>query len=640
MCGRPRLCETAALAVRVGAITTILVGFLLLGPLAANLLAAPTWLSPHELSGVEATHPRVALDSQGDAVVVWERDNETGIIEASDRLVGGAWGEPVELSAAGHRAEEPQVALDSQGDATAVWWRNNGVKNVIEAAGRPVAGTWQAPEELSAADQDAGEPQIAVDPQGDAVAIWTNGIIEAASRPSGGSWQAPVELSAPEDFATSPKIALNPKGDAVAVWRRYTGASWIIEAASRPAGGSWQAPVELSAAAHEGMKAQVALNSQGDAVVVWERFNGANEIIEAASRPAGGSWQAPVELSAAGHNASSPQIAVDPEGDAVVVWERDNGANEVIEAASRPAGGGWQEPVELSAADHSAFSPQIALNTHGNAMAVWWRYSEGGADQTIEAASRPAGGSWQAPVEISAADRGARDPHVALDPQDNAVAVWEREIGGNWIIEGAGYDASGPLLRSLSIPSTGVTDQQLEFSVSPLDVWSALGATDWRFGDGSSAGGTSATHTYTTPGSYSVTLTSADALGNTTSAGSTVSISSAPPAPLHHKGAHGTASVARLAQVKKGNALLMLACKGAGPCQGVVKLIIRMTHKRQMLGKAAFSIPPGEHRVVWVKLRKHGKALILSADRRGLKVKLMGSEIRGHTVVLKEAGAR
>ena len=167
-------------------------------------------------------------------------------------------------------------------------------------------------------------------------------------------------------------------------------------------------------------------------------------------------------------------------------------------------------------------------------MAVWWRYSEGGADHTIEAASRPAGGAWQAPVEISAADRGARDPHVALDPQGNAVAVWERENGGNWIVEAAGYDAAGPLLQSLSIPSTGVAGQPLEFSVSPLDVWSALGATGWSFGDGSSASGTSATHTYASAGNYPVILTSADALGNTTSANGTVTIS-APPPPLHHE---------------------------------------------------------------------------------------------------------
>ena len=556
----------------------------------------------------------------------------------SQRQVGGRrLGEPVELSAAGHRAEDPEVALDSQGDATAVWWRNNGVKNIIEAASRPASGTWQAPEELSAADQDAGEPQIAVDPQGDAVAVWTNGIIEVASRPAGGSWQAPVELSAPEDFATSPKIALNPQGDAVAVWRRYTGAGWIIEAASRSAGGSWQSPVELSASGPEGMKAQVALDSQGDAVVVWERFNGANEIIEAASRPAGESWQAPVELSAAGHNASSPQIAVDPQGDAVAVWEGNNGAP-IIEAASRPAGGAWKTPVEVSAADHSAFSPQIALNTQGNAMAVWWRYSEGGTDHTIEAASRPAGGAWQAPMEISAADRGAFDPHVALDPQGDGVAVWERENGGDWIVEGAGYDASGPLLQSVSIPSTGVAGQPLEFSVSPLDVWSAVGGTGWSFGDGSSASGTSATHTYASAGNYPVILTSADALGNTTRASGTLTIS-APPPPLHHGGAHGTASAARLARVKKGKALLRLACRGVGPCHGVVKLITRTAHKSQMLGEAAFSIPAGERRVVRVKLRKEGKALVRGAGGRGLQVKPKGSDIRGRTVVLKEARA-
>ena len=60
----------------------------------------------------------------------------------------------------------------------------------------------------------------------------------------------------------------------------------------------------------------------GDVVAVWQRSNGANTIIEGAVRLAGGTWQAPVELSRPGENAESPQVAIDSAGDVTAVWRR------------------------------------------------------------------------------------------------------------------------------------------------------------------------------------------------------------------------------------------------------------------------------------------------------------------------------
>jgi hypothetical protein len=88
-------------------------------------------------------------------------------------------------------------------------------------------------------------------------------------------------------------------------------------------------------------------------------------------------------------------------------------------------------------------------------------------------------------------------PDVAIDPQGNAVAAWERSNSSNLIIQGAGYDAAGPLLDRLLMPKSGIAGAPLSFSVSPLDASSTLGATNWSFGDATSATGTTVTHTYT-----------------------------------------------------------------------------------------------------------------------------------------------
>ena len=96
-------------------------------------------------------------------------------------------------------------------------------------------------------------------------------------------------------------------------------------------------------------------------------------------------------------------------------------------------------------------------------------------------------------------------------------------------MEAAGLDAAGPNVNGFSIPTRGTAGKRLSFSVSPgLDVWSTLsGAPHWFFGDGASASGTTVTHVFRA-GSYNVTVSQADRVGNQTSAHGTVTISPAP----------------------------------------------------------------------------------------------------------------
>ena len=55
-----------------------------------------------------------------------------------------------------------------------------------------------------------------------------------------------------------------------------------------------------------------------------------------------------MDVSASGADAFNPAVAVDPRGDAVSTWVRFDGSNYVAQAAVRPAGGTWQAPVNLS----------------------------------------------------------------------------------------------------------------------------------------------------------------------------------------------------------------------------------------------------------------------------------------------------
>ena len=88
-------------------------------------------------------------------------------------------------------ANQPQVVVDGAGTAHAVWYRSNGTHNIVQAAVRPAGGAWSAAVDLSAAGQNANQPQVAVDSAGTAHAVWfwyngANQIVQAAVRPVGG----------------------------------------------------------------------------------------------------------------------------------------------------------------------------------------------------------------------------------------------------------------------------------------------------------------------------------------------------------------------------------------------------------------------------------------------------------------------
>ncbi|HEX6229416.1 MAG TPA: PKD domain-containing protein [Solirubrobacterales bacterium] len=384
---------------------------------------------------------------------------------------------------------------------------------------------------------------------------------------------------------------------------------------------------------------------RGRATAVWYRSNGSILIIQSSERPAGGAWSEPLDVSDESHNAFMPQVAADPQGNATAVWRIDDGSIEIIQSSERPAGGVWSEPVDLA---QNASFPQVAADPQGNAIAMWDRSSAG--DDVLQSSVRPAGGGWSEPVDVSGGGSVSGAPRVAVDNQGNATAVWTIFNGSNFNVQAALFDATGPQLRDIAIPSTGIVGRPVLFSVSRFDLWSPLGETTWSFGDGAAATGEAVSHAFGSAGSYLVRANSTDVFGNATAEAGAIAIAPAPPT------RRGTALAARVALVKRGRALLRLRCRGPGHCRGVARLIARVRvrrvvrrngrrrvvrrTRRVLIGKARFGIAAGRVRVIRVKLNRRGRALLRSARGHRLTVSLAGSGVRHRTVLLKQARSR
>jgi plastocyanin len=303
---------------------------------------------------------------------------------------------------------------------------------VLATASPAAAALWTATTNLSEAGHSASAPEVAVDGAGDALVVWTrsngaNDIVQAAVKPAGEAPSMPVNLSAPGEEASEPQIAVDPAGEAVAVWVRSNGSNEVVQAAVKPPGKGWGKPVSLSGANEEASQPQVSLDEAGDATVVWLDFDGSNHIVQAATMPAGDGWGKPVNLSPAGQEAARPDIAVDGKGGAVAVWAGHAASGDLVQAAVKAAHGRWGEPATLSAAGQDPgqepLTPRAAIDAAGSATAVWVDYVEDG-NAVVQTASKAAGKPWSTTTTISETGQEAFGPRIAVNAAGEETTAW------------------------------------------------------------------------------------------------------------------------------------------------------------------------------------------------------------------------
>lgn len=393
----------------------------------------------------------LSVNSAGNATAVWQRYRGGKLIyESAVRQADGPWSTPSRFFGGLEDGWGLQIAVDPLGNETAIWGRRLGHSWVVQSATRAVGGSWSAPVTLSAAG--AGSALVAAGPEGNVTAVWLlvreegwRSVVQSATLSAGGSWSAPVALSPPKKAARSPQIALDPQGGATAVWEEeYSGA---IESSTRSSEGIWSAPVKLSANGVRAARPQVAVDSQGNATAVWAgRASDDRPIgiqsrrIQTATRPAGGTWSAPVSISKAGHRlVQDPQIAVSPQGEATVIWQRSNGDYLVVQGATRSTGGTWSRPVDITTGHgRGGQHLQLVVDPWGDATAIWEGYdTRPGPHFVIQAAKHPPGGAWSRPTDISRWTQSLSEPQLAVDSQGRSTAIWVIGTKGGAVIQSA-----------------------------------------------------------------------------------------------------------------------------------------------------------------------------------------------------------
>ena len=131
------------------------------------------------------------------------------------------------------------------------------------------------------------------------------------------------------------------------------------------------------------------------------------------------------------------------------------------------------------------------------------------AGRSAQALYRPAGGAFGPLTPIGAGSL----PTLSLAPSGDAAIGF---IGEATDARVSVLDVTPPAIVAATVPAAAATGAAVAMATQVSDAWSTLatGQPSWNFGDGTTGAGLAVSHAYAKAGSYTVTVSAADAAGN------------------------------------------------------------------------------------------------------------------------------
>jgi hypothetical protein len=232
------------------------------------------------------------------------------------------------------------------------------------------------------------------------------------------------------------------------------GSGGLVLAQATPAGSEFLVNTEALGAQFD---ASTAMDADGDFVVVWTSygqdadaysFGISAQRYDSSGAPVGGELQV---NSYGNANQYAPAVAMDDDGDFVVVWtsiDQDGFAGGVFaqrfDSSGSPAGGELQVNTYVMGYQHE---PAVAMNGDGDFVVAWTSRGQDGVPfsvfaQRFSAAGSPLGGELQVESDLS----GIRVlPAIAADADGDFVVVWQNGDQGGPLygVFGRRFDSSG-----------------------------------------------------------------------------------------------------------------------------------------------------------------------------------------------------
>jgi hypothetical protein len=319
------------------------------------------------------------------------------------------------------------------------------------------------------------------------------GVVADAGVDAGASgWQCAMRIDGVAGKAYDPQIAVDSNGNIVAVWSQHDGTYNSIFANRYVAdAGRWGDAGFVDSNGYVAFYPQVALDANGNAIVVWEQwvlsdtvYHGFGNRYDADA----GVWGSVVRIERmpGQTQASGMQVAFDTHGDAIAVWYQDDGTRFNVYSNRFSADAGrWGDAGEIETGTGGVNYPRVAVDSNGNAVAVWMQY-DGTYSSIYANRFSVATGLWgDAGVIEQNAGNAWYYAFVAVDSSGNAVAVWRQDGGTAENIWANRYNVDAGLWGDAGIIQTGGASACTpNVAASSLGVFSAV----WSEGVGCGSG--------------------------------------------------------------------------------------------------------------------------------------------------------
>ncbi len=390
----------------------------------------------------DCSNPRVAMDGSGNAIAVWQQ-YDTGVnnIWANMYVAGEGWGQPEVIEGQSQEAGLPMVLIDGDGNATVLWRQYiSGQGHIWSCRYVPGEG-WGTEEEAEGYVDWAYTFDADVDDAGCVVAVWSqwdgSHLNLSANRYVPGEGWGVAEMiggNASGDVA-EPKVAVDPAGNALAVWCQWNDGLYSSLYCRYTVGEGWGPATLLEDEdVEEAVYPRIACDPAGNALVVWQQRDAGVDSIWSSRYVPGEGWGPAGTVEGNDLFATHPLVVVDRHGNGTALWYQSDGVRNTICSSRYVPGVGWGG-MELASTNGTGGSAGVdaAVDGIGNVFAVWlqnddYRYNvwantylNPDLDAPPVSIESPSDGvTLEVPtVEVS----GTTEPGAALDINGAVVSV-------------------------------------------------------------------------------------------------------------------------------------------------------------------------------------------------------------------------
>ena len=407
------------------------------------------WGSPERFDnhlGGPSEYPRVAMTSSGEALGLWKHfDGQKNYLWTRRFEPETGWTAPFRHVTPEVEPERgpnlPAVAIDRDRNSFIVTgqFMNGGFRDLWAQRFDAAQSEWNPMERLEVLPDAVTAPEVLVDDFGVVTAAWaqvgTSSLNVWVSRYSPASGWSEVEVLTEDEGNAEPALAGDSKGTVILAMQYFCPGFGLCIAASvyRNALGWTELQVINPGVVTRSQHARVAMNANGDAVVVWEQFDGQSSDVWASHWSPSEDWSEPVLLETQPGDAANPQVAIDDAGRALAVWSQRDGVRRVIMASRFVPDEGWSAPDPIDqSGDDDADQVRLVMDRMGNAIAVW-RQALDDEDRLWASRFSPRQ-HWAAPVRIDGDANASAEPRVALDGRGRAFVIWMQQFTWPWEI--------------------------------------------------------------------------------------------------------------------------------------------------------------------------------------------------------------